>query len=281
MSGSIFVQDAQGQPLMPTAPAYARILVRDGKAAFQPHPALSIVQLTHIVAEPQVQPVLVSIRLYESVASLLVFTERTGLVPVLQLAVAFQPPDASHEAFPSPDVQLTQRKLVKAVLETIAALLTVLPISHLMGANPEPTLPDSAMALLLQHLQQFPCTVLDARAGDAPPDDTLLSLAPAWSTTTRSTPVTAASVLAWCRFPLPNEPPPLVLQMQEGARSHTGILRSAPGTQQPTIFLPTAVSQERVHWQERMVLAGSLMRTWPLERLALLPIASEPTTKPT
>jgi hypothetical protein len=64
MSDCVFVQDAEGRPLMPTARAYARTLVRDSKAAFLSHPALSIIQLTHTVAEPTVQPVLLGTDLY-------------------------------------------------------------------------------------------------------------------------------------------------------------------------------------------------------------------------
>ncbi len=57
MNRMIFVVDALGQPLMPMAPAYARRLMRQGKAVLLRHHCYSILQLSHVVANPDLLPI--------------------------------------------------------------------------------------------------------------------------------------------------------------------------------------------------------------------------------
>jgi hypothetical protein len=60
MSGPIFVQDAHGTPLMPTAAAHARKLLQQG-AQRVPHPTFTIVRLARPVASPSLRPVLLTV----------------------------------------------------------------------------------------------------------------------------------------------------------------------------------------------------------------------------
>ena len=69
MVGPIFVCDAQGTPLMPTAPAYARRLLHQGKAVWQPHHAFPVIRLTRLVEQPSLRPIVVAIDIHRTYAS--------------------------------------------------------------------------------------------------------------------------------------------------------------------------------------------------------------------
>jgi hypothetical protein len=88
MSGLVFVWDAQGTPLMPTSPAYARILVQQGKATFQPQHAFPLLQLTQVVPEPVLGLVVLGIAVHLHTAELFLIAEgKRGVVPLLHIIV--------------------------------------------------------------------------------------------------------------------------------------------------------------------------------------------------
>jgi hypothetical protein len=60
MSGPIFIQDAHGTPLMPTAAAHARKLLQQGGQRV-PHPTFTIVRLARPVDSPSLRPVLLTV----------------------------------------------------------------------------------------------------------------------------------------------------------------------------------------------------------------------------
>ncbi len=64
MAGLVFVCDAQGKPLMPMAPAYARKLLESGKAVLQPHHAFSALALTRAVEAPTLRPVVLGLAIH-------------------------------------------------------------------------------------------------------------------------------------------------------------------------------------------------------------------------
>jgi hypothetical protein len=122
------VIDANQRPLLPTTPAYARVLLRDGKAQRIPHPALAIIQLSHAIDAPQMPPVLVGIRVHEKTASLFVFTAQAGSEPLLNLTLDLSGSvTAAHRA-----VALTAVTRVLGLLLPISqgALLTHLPVTN-------------------------------------------------------------------------------------------------------------------------------------------------------
>jgi hypothetical protein len=124
----IFVIDANQRPLLPTTPAYARVLLRDGKAQRIPHPALAIIQLSHAIDAPQMPPVLVGIRVHEKTASLFVFTAQAGSEPLLNLTLDLSGSvTAAHRA-----VALTAMTRILGLLLPISqgALLTHLPVTN-------------------------------------------------------------------------------------------------------------------------------------------------------
>jgi hypothetical protein len=274
MSSSIFVQDAQGRPLMPTASAYARTLVRDGKAAFLSHPSLPILKLNNTVAEPVLQPVMVGIRIKDPVASLLVFTERTGLVPLLYMAVSCQELDPPYHNVAHLDPHFIGLQTAKAVVETIGTLMTILPITHLIGSNPEPTNRRSLMALLLHNLLHFNVRVLDRQDEDILPEDEVMSLYYASAEVTRTTDIAEASVLAAHWYLLPRDRPRLINQVQDGTRTRVGILYRMGDDLASTLHIPLAATWQGITWQQRPQCEVDFMGYWPVELVSLLPIES-------
>lgn len=88
MSGPVFVRDAEGRPLMPIAAAYARKLLRQGKARWVPHHAFSVIQLSQAKASPTLRPVVVTLHVQVHTAALtLVATGEQRVFPLLRVLV--------------------------------------------------------------------------------------------------------------------------------------------------------------------------------------------------
>jgi 5-methylcytosine-specific restriction endonuclease McrA len=86
MSGPVFVLDAQGKPLMPTSPAYARRLLRSGKARLVPHHAFTVIQLSHTVAQPILRPIVLGVRCWLHTAELVLVSETESVpLPLLRI----------------------------------------------------------------------------------------------------------------------------------------------------------------------------------------------------
>ncbi len=64
MPGFVFVCDAAGTPLMPMSPAYARKLLKSGKALHHPHHAFSVLQLTRVVETPILRPAVLGLAIH-------------------------------------------------------------------------------------------------------------------------------------------------------------------------------------------------------------------------
>lgn len=75
MSGFVFVCDADQRPLMPMAAAYARRLLRTGRAKLRPHHALTILQLSHTIPNPHLRPIMLKIEVHFNTAELLLLAE--------------------------------------------------------------------------------------------------------------------------------------------------------------------------------------------------------------
>lgn len=75
MSGPVFVCDAEQRPLMPMASAYARRLLRSGRATRRPHHAFTVLQLTHAIPEPEIRPITLSVAVHFNTAELLLVAE--------------------------------------------------------------------------------------------------------------------------------------------------------------------------------------------------------------
>lgn len=148
MSGFVFIRDAHGHPLMPTSSAYARTLLRRGKAVLFPHPAFTIVQLSSVILEPVLRPVLLVIKLrYTTVdfVALIVQTRSppsflTGVIELQQGSLGL---GQSHRRRRQQRLQVfsTIRPSYSArmIIDTIDVLRHLLPVSHCMFLVPSAT----------------------------------------------------------------------------------------------------------------------------------------------
>ena len=75
MSSPVFVIDADGRPLMPMAPAFARKLTQSGKARFISHYAFTILQLSRAVEAPKLRPITVYIEQHAATAEIIVVAD--------------------------------------------------------------------------------------------------------------------------------------------------------------------------------------------------------------
>jgi 5-methylcytosine-specific restriction endonuclease McrA len=170
MSGPIFVQDAQGTPLMPMASAHARKLLQSGKVCLRPHHAFTIVRLSRTVTAPVLRPVVLGITVHERTAELALLAEGVHAVhPLLTVIVdlrtdipwrmrrraahrrrrryrgryrrprrARQPRPKSRRLVtsPRPSFPTTIRWRAEAIERVITALRALVPISHIVLLAP-------------------------------------------------------------------------------------------------------------------------------------------------
>lgn len=146
MSSLVFVRDAQGYPLMPMSAAYARTLVRQGKAQVWPHPAFSVIQLTRVVAAPVLRPVLVGLALSTRMADLvIVVDQQRGPPSTIQVVVdlRFPPPLKDRQSgrweprrrripFVQAGSMPRPADQVRILLAVVRACRAVIPISHVV-----------------------------------------------------------------------------------------------------------------------------------------------------
>jgi len=168
MSDLVFVRDAQGRPLMPMSAAYARTLIRNGKAHLQPHPTLTIIQLTRAVASPVLRPVILGLRVHKMMIELIILVDQARASTAhFRIVVDLQPNvlDQGHPLLSTRKSNNTStRRLIirvnshrrsqsrrflrrsndwrrQALEEVIVAIQQFVPISHLVVL---PFLPMSA-----------------------------------------------------------------------------------------------------------------------------------------
>lgn len=136
MASSVFVLDAHGQPLMPLAAAHARRLLQSGKARPVQHPLFSILQLTRVVEQPILRPVLLAVAIHQTTAELFVIAEGArAILPLLYIIVDLQ---ATRRLLPKR--RTWQRKplhckgneVLRALLAAVGALLKFVPISSII-----------------------------------------------------------------------------------------------------------------------------------------------------
>lgn len=144
MSSLVFVRDAQGRPLMPMSAAYARTLIKQGKAQIWPHPAVSVIQLTRVVAEPTLRPVLVGVAMSRHLADVvIVIDQQRGPPSTIHVVVDLRFPPLRWDK--RQDQGLSQRRrlpfthdgalsrpadCVRRLMMVLRTFHTLIPISH-------------------------------------------------------------------------------------------------------------------------------------------------------
>jgi hypothetical protein len=168
MSGLVFVRDALGRPLMPTSPAYARTLLRRGKASLYPHPAFTILQLTDAILEPALRPILLAVGLHSATADLVVLIEQARTPPsslrvIVELQKNLYGRKYSGRQKRHQQLQVSTpfgpSSTAQRIAEIIAILRQVLPISHYIFLAPPGTASTGTwwhQAVMRSIARQFP-----------------------------------------------------------------------------------------------------------------------------
>ena len=131
---------------MPMSSAYARTLVRRGKAHLYPHPAFTILQLTNIVSQPVLRPIVLGIALNYRTADFVILIDKPRSSPLslriiidLSSCVAEQAKSHSRRQWTNrADAYSVHWPICKGpylyasvLADVIATLRQVFPISHL------------------------------------------------------------------------------------------------------------------------------------------------------
>src|SRR5262245_27413249 len=88
MSSPVFVQDAQGTPLMPMSSAYARRLLQRGSIYRHPHYAFTVLRLTQVVEQPTLRPLVLGVVLHLHTSELLLLADGEHKVfPLMHIIV--------------------------------------------------------------------------------------------------------------------------------------------------------------------------------------------------
>lgn len=144
MSSLVFVRDAQGRPLMPMSAAYARTLMKQGKAQIWPHPAVSVIQLTRVVAEPTLRPVLVGVAMSRHMADVvIVIDQQRGPPSTIHVVVDLRfpslgwakrqdqwLPERRRRPFTHDGAVSRPADCVRILMAVLRAFHTFIPISH-------------------------------------------------------------------------------------------------------------------------------------------------------
>jgi hypothetical protein len=277
------VIDANQRPLLPTTPAYARVLLRDGKAQRIPHPALAIIQLSHAIDAPQMPPVLVGIMVHEKTASLFVFTAQAGSEPLLNLILDLSGSvTAAHRA-----VALTAMTRVLGLLLPISqgALLTHLPVTN--DAAHAATI--HTIMTTLEACLRYPITLLSHDAtpmarhpllnaflgqmgiGRDEHTDIAAAYMPQYQTEQQPSVVLPQAVRL-----RDNDHhalrPGMVVQAHQQAGTVMGIIQAVAQDGAVQVRVPTRARTTRVSWSDRRVLPPLQGWLWEAQPVALLPV---------
>jgi hypothetical protein len=252
---------------MPAAAAYARTLLTTNKAVLRRRPALSAIQLTHAVPEPVLHPILLGVVMHPPHATLAVVSEHQQGTVLARCVVDAPFATTGHEQD-------------QAVLDVAKYLQSCFPISHIVLVEPRPTgaiTPEEA-SLLALHLAQTGCpvtTFTGELSASAPPSRWV---PPALYHTFRALITqrghTSAGLTAYYQ-PTPPTPTDVALSsavVRARVAGHvvTGLaLPDAP----LRVRIPVSATNQGVAWATRQIAREALLRVWPWEPVAVLPVA--------
>lgn len=262
---------------MPMASAYARTLIKQGKAHLQSHPALPVLVLSRTVAAPTLRPILLGLVLRPSTATVYIFTETHGTTPLLTVIIDL--------------LEVSQGDRPIAIHAVIDRLHAALPINTIAIANPpelvEPdlrtTIDDLAMRL---PIDGYAVSLVKDKLHNLPTVPHLLTNAflegmndPRFATAspplvaqyrhalaTRTPPATPAS--------LEHLVPEMVVQVQQAKHMISGVVQKAISDRTLTIAVACinrAPDPVTIQWQQQIVPVGAIHAWWAAEPVLLLP----------
>ncbi|NNJ13538.1 hypothetical protein EKD04_024750 [Chloroflexales bacterium ZM16-3] len=248
--------------MLPTSPAYARVLLRAGKARRVAHPTLSIIQLTQPVDHPTTPPVVLAAQLHGAHAELLLVMERAGLPVILHRLLL----DLSLSATLCPDPAD-----IPAIFSGVRrGLGRLLPITHLVlqratGHTAVPTVATGAgdAAPVIAALP-----ALQAQAARR------TALVAVWVATAQAAAGSRVRAVGARNYVVPEPVATVgaVVQIAHGARTATGLITACAG-ESWTVQTPVAVRDDGICWQTQVVPTAALTRIWQPTEVALLPLA--------
>ena len=258
MSHPVYVCDAEDRPLHPTAPAYARVLLRTGHARRIAHPALSIIQLTRPVAQPTSSPGVLAARLHGPLAELFLVRDRAGQPVVLHRLLL----DLALSADLCPE-SVDTATMLSGVQRGLGRLL---PITQMIVQHaPCPpvvqavTAPTSAVDALVAALP-----ALHAQASHRP------ALIAVWVAPMPVAPHTPALGPHHYVLPQPVAAVGAVARLARGGCAVTGLITAVDATT-CTVQAPVATDAGLV-WQAHHGPTDALLRVWRRTEAAILPL---------
>jgi hypothetical protein len=279
-----FVIDANKRPLLPSTPAYARVLLRDGKAQRIPHPALAIIQLSHAIDAPQMPSVLIGFVVHAQTASLGIFTETFDTTPLLSLTLDLSGiTTASHRA-----VALT------ALARTLG---TLLPISQGALLTQQPVPDDTAHAAAihttmttLEACLRYPITLL-SRNTPRMADNPLLGAFQQQMRQGYDTPTCLVAAYLPCHQPEAQQPsgalseavrlaetdpvgllPGMIVQTRQQHGTVTGLVQAVEPDGLVQMRVPTSASITGVTWADMQVWPPLHGWQWAAQHVVVLPV---------
>lgn len=258
MPSPVYVCDAQERPLLPTSPAYARVLLHAGKARLVAHPALPVIQLTQSVSHPRTPPVVLAAFLHEHLIELVLLIERADQPVVLhRLALDVE----LSIALCSEPVDIPV--MLNGVQRGLSSLL---PISHLVVWRPGSR---SSVQLLAGAASDIPLVLRTLPSLHSPISRRVLVavwVSRGCATTDRSKEGNSSSVLP--------QPLPDVGAVTRLSHGHAGAgLITALEQDSCTVQAPVAVNDTGVVWETRVTPLHALEYTWRLTEVAILSTA--------
>lgn len=294
MSGLVFVRDAEGHPLMPMSPAYARTLVHQGKAQVIPHPAVSTIQLTRTVTTPTLRPVVVGLALNATTADIILVIEQARALPVsLHLVVDLRVP-ASH-------TWTTRRQVIRrgrtrrsprayisswllqyssVLISVISACQHLVPISHLvlLPSRRASALPPVRSTWIGRHIQRHAGNIAfvhqdELTAGHLPVPLMQLLINSLSPSTTRHPDVVVCVIMRKRRsFPERNDWSTRLGTIRQAGRRTTGIIHRSRKIEPLKLRVPTHVHDHGVQWEELIIPNPEMLYVWPSTSILMMPL---------
>ncbi len=290
MSGSVCVWDSQRRPLLPMSAAYARTLVQQHKAVLLPHPAVSLLQLSHAVSEPVLRPVLLGIALHPTTATALIFTEALGNIPLLSLTLDL---DGITGAAPQA-VALTALARTVATLLPISqrALLTHLSVTndaahaaaiHTIMTTLEACLryPITLLSFDTPHMAEYPLFgAFQQQIGIRHDNHTDIAAAYMPQYQTEQQPSVALSqAVRLSDNDYHALSPGMIVQTRQQTGTVAGIIQAVEPDGTVQMRVPTRATAAEVIWADVWVSPPLRGWRWEPQPVALLPVAHHPRDK--
>jgi hypothetical protein len=261
MPRPVYVWDAQERPLLPTSPAYARVLLRTEKAQRVPHPALQIIQLSQPIVHPASPPVVLAVELRGAIAELLLVMERAGQPIVLHRLLLDLKVSAALSQEP-----VDTATMLDGVWRGLGHLL---PITHLVVfrvAGRSVTLAPEAVSDEVCWLR----AALPALRADATRRPALAAVWLAQTTAAQLVGADRDGVISHVLSP-PSATVGATARIARSVGHATGLITDLH-TDSCTVLVPIVAAEHHLSWQTEVVPLAALQCLWRPTEVAILPL---------